>query len=181
MCASTAAVAAFNRVVFSPHVLRDVSTVDASTTILGREASLPLVFAPTGFTRMMHAAGESAVARAAGRAGVPYTLSTLGTTSIERLAEETAVFAAELAGAFVSNLEGCTGGVQTIDKHASPRCLQPKLFLILKGTHGGQHPAGITVTVSQSVLVRLLCAGGVAVGGITVSDQMKVAPQVTCP
>ena len=82
------AVAAFNRVVFSPHVLRDVSTVDASTTILGREASLPLVFAPTGFTRMMHAAGESAVARAAGRAGIPYTLSTLGTTSIERLTAE---------------------------------------------------------------------------------------------
>ena len=82
------AVAAFQRVVFSPHVLRDVSTVDASTTILGREASLPIVFGPTGFTRMMHAAGECAVARAAGRLGVPYTLSTLGTTSIERLAAE---------------------------------------------------------------------------------------------
>jgi L-lactate dehydrogenase (cytochrome) len=79
------AVAAFNRVVFSPHVLRDVSRVDTSTTILGREASLPVVFGPTGFTRMMHAAGESAVARAAGRAGFPYTLSTLGTTSVERL------------------------------------------------------------------------------------------------
>src|SRR6266550_2553330 len=52
------AVAAFARSVFHPHVLRDVSTVDASTTILGREASLPLVFGPTGFTRMMHAAGE---------------------------------------------------------------------------------------------------------------------------
>jgi L-lactate dehydrogenase (cytochrome) len=82
------AVAAFNRVVFSPHVLRDVSRVDTSTTILGRKASLPVVFGPTGFTRMMHAAGESAVARAAGRAGFPYTLSTLGTTSIERLAAD---------------------------------------------------------------------------------------------
>ncbi|HTZ05533.1 MAG TPA: alpha-hydroxy acid oxidase [Gaiellaceae bacterium] len=82
------AVAAFERVVFNPHVLRDVSTVETSTTILGREASLPVVFGPTGFTRMMHAAGESAVARAAGRAGFPYTLSTLGTTSIERLAAE---------------------------------------------------------------------------------------------
>ena len=82
------AVAAFNRVVFSPHVLRDVSSVDTSTTILGRTAALPVVFGPTGFTRMMHAAGESAVARAAGRAGVPYTLSTLGTTSIEQLADD---------------------------------------------------------------------------------------------
>lgn len=82
------AVAAFERVEFSPHVLRDVSAVDPSTTILGRTASLPIVFGPTGFTRMMHAAGESAVARAAGRAGIPYTLSTLGTTSVERLAAE---------------------------------------------------------------------------------------------
>jgi L-lactate dehydrogenase (cytochrome) len=80
------AVAAFGRAVFHPHVLRDVSTVDAATTILGRPAALPAVLGPTGFTRMMHAAGEPAVARAAGRAGIPYTLSTLGTTSVERLA-----------------------------------------------------------------------------------------------
>src|ERR1017187_1992888 len=56
------------------------------------------------------------------------------------LAKETAVFAVELAGAFVSDLEGRTCGVQTIHEHASPRRLQPKLFLILKRTHGGQHP-----------------------------------------
>ncbi len=82
------AVDAFDRVVFHPHVLRDVVTVETSTTILGRTASLPIVFGPTGFTRMMHAAGESAVARSAGRAGIPYVLSTLGTTSIERLAAD---------------------------------------------------------------------------------------------
>jgi L-lactate dehydrogenase (cytochrome) len=82
------AVAAFERVVFHPHVLRDVATIDVSTTILGRPVALPVVFGPTGFTRMMHAAGEPAVARAAGRAGLPYVLSTLGTTSVERLAKE---------------------------------------------------------------------------------------------
>jgi L-lactate dehydrogenase (cytochrome) len=82
------AVAAFARSVFHPHVLRDVSTVDTATTILGRPAALPVVLGPTGFTRMMHAEGEPAVARAAGRAGVPYVLSTLGTTSVERLAAE---------------------------------------------------------------------------------------------
>jgi L-lactate dehydrogenase (cytochrome) len=82
------AVEAFECVVFHPHVLRNVSAVDPSTTIVGSEAALPVVFGPTGFTRMMHAAGEGAVARAAGRAGIPYVLSTLGTTSIERLAAE---------------------------------------------------------------------------------------------
>ncbi|MGH3422328.1 MAG: alpha-hydroxy acid oxidase, partial [Streptosporangiaceae bacterium] len=55
------------------------------TTVLGRRISFPVVLGPTGFTRMMHAGGETAVARAAARAGLPYTLSTLGTTSIERL------------------------------------------------------------------------------------------------
>jgi len=85
--AAREAVEAFGRVVFHPHVLRDVSSVDTGTTILGREVALPVVFGPTGFTRMMHAAGEPAVARAAGRAGIPYALSTLGTTSIEQLAD----------------------------------------------------------------------------------------------
>jgi L-lactate dehydrogenase (cytochrome) len=82
------AVEAFARSVFNPRVLRDVSSVDTGATILGREVALPVVLGPTGFTRMMHAAGEAAVARAAGRAGVPYTLSTLGTTSVERLASK---------------------------------------------------------------------------------------------
>ena len=80
--------AAFDRVEFLPTVLRDVSSVDVSTTVLGRPAALPLVMAPTGFTRMMNHQGEPAVARAAARAGVPYALSTMGTTSPERLAAE---------------------------------------------------------------------------------------------
>src|SRR5689334_12210355 len=52
--------AAYARVEFVPQVLRDVSAVDTSTTILGRPSSAPVVFAPTGFTRMMHTEGESA-------------------------------------------------------------------------------------------------------------------------
>jgi L-lactate dehydrogenase (cytochrome) len=80
--------AAFARVEFQPRVLRDVSSIDTTTTILGAAAQLPLIFAPTGFTRMMHTEGEPAVARAAERAGIPYALSTMGTTSIDRLAAE---------------------------------------------------------------------------------------------
>ena len=80
--------AAFARVEFQPRVLQDVSSIDMTTTILGAPAAMPLVFAPTGFTRMMHTEGERAVARAAERAGIPYALSTMGTTSIERLASE---------------------------------------------------------------------------------------------
>ncbi|MEW2507758.1 alpha-hydroxy acid oxidase [Amycolatopsis sp. NPDC047767] len=76
----------FEEVRFRPRVLRDVSSVDTTRRILGAAASLPLVLAPTGFTRMMHHRGELAVARAAARAGVPYSLSTMGTSSIEDVA-----------------------------------------------------------------------------------------------
>jgi len=78
----------YARVEFQPRVLRDVSSLDLTTTILGAPAALPLVFAPTGFTRMMHTEGEPAVARTAARTGIPFALSTMGTTSIERLAAE---------------------------------------------------------------------------------------------
>ncbi|HZA78047.1 MAG TPA: alpha-hydroxy acid oxidase [Acidimicrobiales bacterium] len=78
--------AAYARVTFRPRVLRDVGTVDPSTTLLGRPLPLPLVLAPTGFTRIADPDGELAVARAAASAGLPYTLSTLGTRSIEEVA-----------------------------------------------------------------------------------------------
>lgn len=77
---------AYAQVEFKPRVLRDVSVVDTSTTILGNPVALPLIFAPTGFTRMLHTEGEAAVARVATRIGIPYALSTMGTTSIEGLA-----------------------------------------------------------------------------------------------
>jgi L-lactate dehydrogenase (cytochrome) len=79
--------ALFRSIEFSPRVLHDVATVDTSTPMLGSPSTQPFAFAPTGFTRMMHHEGESAVARVAGRRGIPYALSTLGTTSIERVAE----------------------------------------------------------------------------------------------
>jgi L-lactate dehydrogenase (cytochrome) len=68
---------------FHPRSLAGVSGVSLSTTILGRESALPLALAPTGYSRMMHPDGEPAVVRAAGRAGVPYTASTMATTSLE--------------------------------------------------------------------------------------------------
>ena len=72
---------AFDRVTFRPRVLRNVGQIDPSAEIFGRKVGMPLVLGPTGFTRMMHQAGESAVAVAAQKAGVPYALSTMGTTS----------------------------------------------------------------------------------------------------
>jgi L-lactate dehydrogenase (cytochrome) len=78
--------AAFRRIGFRPRVFRDVSKVDPSTTLLGRKLPFPLVLSPTGFTRIADPPGELAVARAANRAGLPYSLSTLGTRSVEEVA-----------------------------------------------------------------------------------------------
>ena len=80
--------AAYRGVEFRPRVLRDVSQVDTSVRILDVTSPIPLVLAPTGFTRMMHHEGERAVGRAARAAGIPYTLSTMGTVSVEDLAAE---------------------------------------------------------------------------------------------
>lgn len=71
---------------FHPSVLHDVSDVETSTPILGSTSEQPFAFAPTGFTRLMHHEGESAVARVAQRRGIPYALSTMGTTSLEDVA-----------------------------------------------------------------------------------------------
>jgi L-lactate dehydrogenase (cytochrome) len=74
---------AFEDIQFNPSILRDVSTVDTATTVLGGPAALPFGIAPTGFTRMMQTEGEIAGASAAGAAGIPFSLSTLGTCSVE--------------------------------------------------------------------------------------------------
>jgi L-lactate dehydrogenase (cytochrome) len=74
---------AFEDIELHPSILRDVSTVDTTTSILGGTSAMPFGIAPTGFTRLMHTEGEIAGAGAAGAAGIPFTLSTLGTTSIE--------------------------------------------------------------------------------------------------
>jgi len=77
--------AAFADTTFRPRVLRGVRKIDVTSTLLGQPLAFPLVLAPTGFTRIADPEGELAVARAAARAGLPYTLSTLSTRSIEEV------------------------------------------------------------------------------------------------
>jgi L-lactate dehydrogenase (cytochrome) len=74
---------AFEDIEFHPRILRDVSRVEVSTTIFGGSSALPFAIAPTGFTRLLQTEGEVAGAGAAAAAGIPFTLSTLGSTSIE--------------------------------------------------------------------------------------------------
>jgi isopentenyl diphosphate isomerase/L-lactate dehydrogenase-like FMN-dependent dehydrogenase len=77
---------AFNRVEFNSRVLRDVSKIDTTEKILGKVVDIPICFAPTGYTRLMHHVGEPAVANVASKKNLIYALSTMGTTSPEELA-----------------------------------------------------------------------------------------------
>jgi L-lactate dehydrogenase (cytochrome) len=74
---------AFEDIEFHPSILRDVSRLDTTTTVLGGTSAMPFGIAPTGFTRLMQTEGEIAGAGAAAAAGIPFTLSTLGTSTIE--------------------------------------------------------------------------------------------------
>ncbi|WP_307857412.1 alpha-hydroxy acid oxidase [Mycobacterium sp. SM1] len=77
---------AFCDIEFHPMILRDVTDVHTGWEVLGQPVALPFGIAPTGFTRLMHTEGEVAGARAAAAAGIPFSLSTLGTAAIEDVA-----------------------------------------------------------------------------------------------
>ena len=72
--------AAFDRVEFTAHTLRDVSKIDPSIEIFGKKVDLPILFSPTGYTRFMYHVGEPAVANVAVKNNLIYSLSTMGTT-----------------------------------------------------------------------------------------------------
>ncbi len=80
-------VAAFDRYRLVPECLRDISAVDVGTRILGAAVAAPVVLSPTGMSRLFHQERELGVARAAEACGVMYSLSTMGTASIEEVAK----------------------------------------------------------------------------------------------
>jgi 4-hydroxymandelate oxidase len=79
--------AALDRVFLVPRVLRDVSGCSTAATLLGRPVALPLAVAPVAYQRLAHPDGESAAARAAAAAGVPFIASTLSSVPIERIVD----------------------------------------------------------------------------------------------
>ncbi|MDI3330821.1 MAG: alpha-hydroxy acid oxidase [Micrococcus sp.] len=70
-----------------PRILHGTAAADLSVRIAGITSALPFGIAPTGFTRFMHAEGEDGGAAAAAAAGIPFSLSTMGTRSLEQVAE----------------------------------------------------------------------------------------------
>ncbi|MFM0155684.1 alpha-hydroxy acid oxidase [Paraburkholderia sediminicola] len=79
---------AFKETAFAPRVLRDVGTINTACTLVGGVASMPLAIAPMGAVGFGRRGGDIAMAKAAAMAGIPFTLSTTATTSIEAVARE---------------------------------------------------------------------------------------------
>ena len=82
--------AAFADYELLPSQLSDVSSIDLRSTLFGQEVDWPVMIAPTGASKLFHAAGEQAVARAAAKFGMVYSLSTLSTATIEEVAAASA-------------------------------------------------------------------------------------------
>lgn len=78
--------AAFDRLTLRPRVLIDVSTVDTSTTVLGKSVTFPVLVAPTAFLTLAHPEGEPASARGAAAAGTIMIVSTLASLKLEDVA-----------------------------------------------------------------------------------------------
>jgi isopentenyl diphosphate isomerase/L-lactate dehydrogenase-like FMN-dependent dehydrogenase len=76
---------AFDAITFRPHQAVGVPACDLRTRVLGTELSMPLLLAPVGYLRVMHPDGEIAAARAAGRAGVGFILSTVSGHRLENV------------------------------------------------------------------------------------------------
>ena len=78
----------YSRVEFRARVLRDVSKIDLTANIVGQKSALPIIFAPTGYTRMMHYQGEVMVAKICEENNLVYNLSTMGTTSSKEIGDQ---------------------------------------------------------------------------------------------
>lgn len=80
-------VAAFDRIRLIPRTLVDITNIDLSRELFGRRWAMPFGFAPVGYANIIWPGADEALARAAAAANIPYSLSTAGSTSIERIGE----------------------------------------------------------------------------------------------
>ncbi len=79
----------FDKIKFNQRVAVDMSDRSLNTTMVGQQTNMPVAIAPTGLTGMFHADGEMLAAKAAEKAGIPFTLSTMSVCSIEDVASVT--------------------------------------------------------------------------------------------
>lgn len=81
-------IAAWRALRLRPHVLRDITKIDLSTTLLGMPVKTPIMVAPTGRHKLFNKEGERATARGAAAAGCPYVVASNSNVTVEDVASE---------------------------------------------------------------------------------------------
>lgn len=182
--------AAFRALALRQRVLRDVSHVDLSTTLLGETWSMPLGLAPIGMAGMMRRRAEAQAARIAGEAGIPFCLSTVGICSIEEVARATPrpfwfqLYVMRDRGVTAELLQrarqaGCRTLVLTVDLAV----LGARYRDVRNGLSGGLGPLARLRAGLVSYLAHPAWLGDVAIGGKphTFGSLAPYVPKATTP
>jgi L-lactate dehydrogenase (cytochrome) len=152
--------AAFQRRKFRPRLLADVDNPDTSAALFGITQPMPLALGPTGYTRMMHQAGEIGVARSACRHGLAYTLSTMATTSIEELSQSVPDQASRWFQLYVHRDEGLNKELVSRAEAAGYQGLMVTLDTVVSGNrirdvrNGLVIPPALTASTLLSIASR---------------------------
>lgn len=132
---------AFDEVDLVPDVLAGVDSVDLSVEVLGQRLQLPYFFSPTAMQRLFHHEGETAIARAAGKFGTMFGVSTLGTRSIEALAAEPAP---KLFQLYIHNDAALTSSLISRCRQAGFSALTLTVDTIVAGNRERDYVTGMT-------------------------------------
>lgn len=132
---------AFDEVDLVPDVLAGVDSVDLSVEVLGQRLQLPYFFSPTAMQRLFHHEGEMAIARAAGKFGTMFGVSTLGTHSIEALAAEPAP---KLFQLYIHNDAALTSSLISRCRQAGFSALTLTVDTIVAGNRERDYVTGMT-------------------------------------
>ena len=134
--------AAFEAWRLVPRMLRDVTTCDLSVTVLGTTMPAPIALAPVGVLSIVHADGESAAARAAAGVGVPMVVSTAASTTLEDVAEASAM-----------------GRAGTSSLAEGPRTRRPARGRSTSPSPGGGRPRLLRREAAEGRRARSVCRG----------------------
>ena len=143
----------FNKCDLVPNVLADVSKVDLSTHVLGQKIEFPLFLAATAMHRLYHHHGELATAKAAEKMGTIFGTSTMATTSIEKIGENSK--GPKLFQLYIHKDRGLTDNLIERCKNAGFNSLCLTVDTVVAGNRERDHRTGFS-TPPKLTLGRLI-------------------------
>jgi L-lactate dehydrogenase (cytochrome) len=169
---------AFESVDLVPNVLTGAHEIDMSVEVLGARLQMPLFLSPTALQRLFHHDGERAIARAAGKFGTMFSVSTLGTRSIEELAALTG--APKLFQIYVHKDPALTTDLIRRCKEAQFDALALTVDAIVAGNRERDYHTGMTTPPKLTPSSLLSCCGSGSICPIS-PDSPPQDPLLKCP